>query len=163
MAGAAIFGSQTDTHTSAFSVNESSAGTVSLSGGPPSTVYSSSFSSSHSSSFSSSFTKTVLDLQASAGVDFYLSDTNTLTFGYQAEELTNVGPGANSGVNKLVSGTLEADRVSACGVAWKGCDPGRSPPGPYHRADEPQARLTDRSDKPMARIPSRTGAILEPK
>jgi len=59
--------------------------------------------------------KTVVDLEASLGVDYYLDDTSTLTVGYRAEDLLNVGLVNNNEVfgpsgttspsaNKLVSG-----------------------------------------------------------
>ena len=97
LAAAAIFGQQTDTSSFSFSSSFSS----SINGGPTSTRGSgSSFSSSHT------YSKTVFDLQAQVGVDYYLNDATKLTVGYQVEELTNVGIGADSNVNKTTQGAF---------------------------------------------------------
>lgn len=60
----------------------------------------SSFSSAGSGSTSNSQNATVLDLQASVGVDYYLNDNTALTVGYQAEKLWEIdgedmGPGTS--------------------------------------------------------------------
>jgi hypothetical protein len=97
ISGAVIVGQQTDTHqhsfTSGFSgfFNGSSFGNSSTSSGPVET---------------NSYIKTVLDLEAEAGLDYYLNDTTKLTVGVQVETLSNVGVGANSGVNQSAAGTF---------------------------------------------------------
>ena len=96
LAGAAIFGQQTDTS----SFTSSHHYTSSVNGNQVSADDGSHVVSTSSQTYS----KTVLDLQAQAGVDYYLNDTSTLTFGYQLEELTNVGPGASSNTNQVVQG-----------------------------------------------------------
>jgi hypothetical protein len=96
LAAAAIFGHQTDTRTSGFASSSSSFNF------PPGT--STSGGSSHTSTTSTESTKLVMDMQLSAGLDYYLNDSSTLTVGYQAEQLTNVGAGPNSNENKLVQG-----------------------------------------------------------
>jgi len=91
LAGAAIFGRQTDT----VKVLATATGSGAPTGGG-------------SSSFSTTENKTVVDVQGSLGIDYYLDDASALTVGYQAEELFNVGPVFDSSstqqTNKLVSG-----------------------------------------------------------
>lgn len=97
LAGAAIFGVER------FHASGSSSFYVSGSSGASS--YSSSYSGPVYSSGGSSG-KTVLDIEAAAGVDYYLDDQSKLTVGYRAEQLTNVGGMGSSGGsgNKLVHG-----------------------------------------------------------
>jgi len=97
LAAAAIFGQQTDASSSSSSITFTSSfnGSTSTSAGPHG---------SHKTS--STYSKTVFDLQAQAGIDYYLTDTSKLTVGYQIEELTNVGEGVNSNVNKTIQGAF---------------------------------------------------------
>lgn len=106
LAGAALFGRQTFNYSQSFSSGFFS-GYSASSGGSGSAPASGSFNSGSSApgpSSAGSVDKMVFDLQAKAGVDFYLDDKTALTFGYQAEQLFNVGPGENSENNKLVHG-----------------------------------------------------------
>lgn len=61
------------------------------------------------SSYTSEASKTVVDLQASVGLDYYLNDNTALTVGYQAEKLFEVG--ADSSFNSLNPGA-EIDTLS---------------------------------------------------
>lgn len=100
VAGSVLFGKQKVTSSGFFSSYSSWFSSYSNLGGSGFTSGSSADSSSFegSSSFTSEGTKTVLDLQASIGVDYYLNDNTALTVGYQAEKLFEVagddmGPG----------------------------------------------------------------------
>jgi hypothetical protein len=90
VAGALLFGRQTTTSTE----------TVTFSYSNPGSSYSNS--SSYSDSFSTN--KTVFDLEAKAGLDYYLNDSTALTIGYQAQKLWNVGPDNDPQDSKLVHG-----------------------------------------------------------
>ena len=92
VAGALLFGQQTTTWSGSFSGYASSGiGSGSSFAG---------------SSYSSSFTtqKLVLDLEAKAGVDYYLDDSTALTIGYRGELLKNVGPYDDHNEHRLVHG-----------------------------------------------------------
>jgi hypothetical protein len=112
LATSVLFGKQT-VKTSGYSQYYSQwvSGYESGSGGSSngSTFSGSSFSSAGSSSYTYSGNKTVLDLQASAGVDYYLNDNTVLTVGYQAEQLLEIagddlGPAAN--IDSLTHGAF---------------------------------------------------------
>lgn len=106
LAGAALFGRQTTSFSQGFSSGFFS-GYSASSGGSGSAPAGSSISS--GSSFegptsSETTDKMVFDVQAKAGVDFYLDDKTALTFGYQAEQIFGVGSSGNAESNKLVHG-----------------------------------------------------------
>ena len=91
LAAAAIFGRQTDTA----KISAVATGSGAPTGGGI-------------SGFSSTATKTVVDVDGSLGIDYYLDDASALTVGYHAEELFNVGTNSSGSsspqTNKLVSG-----------------------------------------------------------
>jgi len=66
--------------------------------------YSGSSSGSGYSSYSSTFNKTVLDVQASVGVDYYLNDNTVLTVGYQGEKLVDVGNSSGTPIDNFTHG-----------------------------------------------------------
>ena len=97
LAGAYIYGHQNDKA----DFSGVASGYSGISGSPSSSYYSAG-----SNSISSGGNKGVVDLQASAGIDYYLDDTSVLTFGYQAEKLLNIGPLGDDQQDKLVHGPI---------------------------------------------------------
>ncbi|SFZ86238.1 hypothetical protein SAMN02983003_3416 [Devosia enhydra] len=109
LAGSAVFGRQTNTTTfNAAGEGSSYSGTISGGVQEPSVSSGSSFPGVLPiTSQVSTVDKIVLGVEASAGVDYYLDQSSTLTFGYQAKSLYNVGATDDfdaSDSNKLVHG-----------------------------------------------------------
>jgi hypothetical protein len=113
VAGAMLFGTQKTTWQgsggwySGFSAYYGS-GASGVSTGNPSggSTYAVSGSSFSGSSYSSSIEvdKTVIDIQAQIGLDYYLDDANKLTVGVQGEKLFNVGPYDDDEVTRSSAG-----------------------------------------------------------
>jgi len=108
VAGSVLFGKQKVTSSGYFSsynqyYSSLSAYTSGGTAGPVSSFSSgSSYNPGTTSSYSAERSKTVLDLQASVGLDYYLNDNTALTVGYQAEKLFEVG--SDNGFNSTHPG-----------------------------------------------------------
>jgi hypothetical protein len=96
LAGSAVFGRQTDTFTDGGSITGSGS-SYTIEDGVDVPGTSSALNDGGMSGSSYSYDKTIFGLEASAGVDYYLDQSSTLTFGYQAKGLYNVGFGDGEG------------------------------------------------------------------
>lgn len=104
VATSVLFGKKTVSSSGYFSAYSWESGYDSNSG-----PFYSSYSSAGSGSTSDSTNTTVLDVQASLGVDYYLNDNTALTVGYQAEKLFEIGGddlGPGTSVDTLAHGAF---------------------------------------------------------
>jgi len=103
LATSVLFGKQTVKTDGYLSSYTSGSGGYSSNNGNSGSSGSSFYSSSYSTE--SSYNKTVLDLQASVGVDYYLNDNTVLTVGYQGEKLMEVAGDSSSPGTEIESMT----------------------------------------------------------